>query len=383
MLKAKGSVYILAKRKDRSPAKTDGKKKQWSKKKNIAAGIIGAAAAATVAVIVLIIAFDLGPVFPIPSTDEQAMVVGTVAGFEVRYEELYYITATNKLSLDRKYGEYSTLTEDKKAQYDAELESAVMDDIKSNYVILSLCRKYGVDTDSRDVRKYVNDSVKSLVNNEFGGKKYYKKWLADNDLSDSFLRLVYKVNYLEAALVDELAARGDIKYNGDNLKEFVDFIVEDESYVKIIHAYYPRTEYANGKSAEENAEAALALIEAADTDEQRYSAMKSAIGNAPSVPGYSTFGSDFYITYGQMHKDYEDVAFSLDEYEASGILELEEGYYILMRVPKLRDEVGIRADDFLGNYEYAVLKQIADEQRKNISFVGNDYFSSLKLAELD
>ena len=64
------------------------------------------------------------------------------------------------------------------------------------------------------------------------------------------------------------------------------------------------------------------------------------------------------------------------------MLELEEGYYILMRVPKDRDQIGLRASEFLGNYRYAVVKQLADAHKKEIAFDGNDYFDSLELLDI-
>ena len=352
-------------------------------KKAIAAWIIGAAALATAIVLVLVFAFDLGPVRPIESTEEQARVVGTVAGFEVRYEELLYVTSINRVSLDVKYGKYDTLSADDKKAYDDELKALVMDDIKSNYAILSLCREYGVDTDSKEARDFVNDSIESLVD-EIGGKGKYREWLEKNHLTDAFLRLMYKVSYLEGALVQKLTEGGkEIKYSEANLGEFVNFVLEDESYVKVIHAFYPKDwSYSNGKSAQQNAAAAFEEIQSAVTKSDRFSKMKSAIGQAPFVSGYSVMGSDYYVTYGQMHEDYESIAFSLGEYEASSVLELEEGYYILMSVPKEKDEIGPRAVEFLTNYRYAVLKRLADEEREQISFVGNEYFGTLELANI-
>ena len=341
------------------------------------------AALATVIVLVLIFVFDLGPVQPIESTEEQARVVGTVADFEVRYEELRYITLTNRADLDSKYGRYDTLSDGDKAIYEAELEALVLEDVKNNYAVLALCRKYGVDTDSRDANKYVKNAIADLVD-EIGGKAKYKEWLAKNNLTDSFLRLMYKVAYLETALVDKLTADGtEIEYNEDNLYDFVQFICNDDSYVKVIHAFYPKDwEYSDGRDAKAHADEAYANISAEKTDKNRFSVMKSEIGYAPFVSGYSVMGSDYYVTYGQMHKDYESIAFSLDEYDAGEVLELEEGYYIIMRVPKEIEEVGLRAKEFLGNYRYAVVKQLSDEQKKNMSFEGNGIFDSMNLLDI-
>ena len=176
-------------------AAPSSKKPFDSKKKKIAAGVIGAAILATVIVLVLVFVFDLGPVQPIESTEEEARIVGTIAGFDVKYEELRYITLTNRADLDAKYGKYDTLSDSDKALYKAELESLVLEDLKSNYAVLALCEKYGVDADSRDAKKHVNNAVSDFVD-EIGGKAKYKEWLAKNNLTDSFLRLMYKVGYI-------------------------------------------------------------------------------------------------------------------------------------------------------------------------------------------
>ena len=84
-----------------------------------------------------------------------------------------------------------------------------------------------------------------------------------------------------------------------------------------------------------------------------------------------------------MHDDYEDAAFSLGEYGISEVLELEEGYYIIMRVPKEGDEVAPRAYEFIDDYRYAVLNQIEDEQNDKIAFIGNDFFDGMALIGIE
>lgn len=361
-----------------------GEKKKWSKKRKIALGVIIAGILATVAFVVMIFVFDLGPVRPIASTEEEAKVVGTCAGFEVRYEELRYVTHLHRATLDKKYGEYSTLTADKRAEYENELDRLVRSDLENNYAILSLCQKYGVDTDSKEADEYVDDAIVSLVD-EIGGKKEYRAWLQENKLTDSFLRLMYKVSYLEIALVEKLSENGDqMKYSTANLDDFVKYVMDEDDYVKVIHAYYPNDfKYSDGRDAKAHAADALATILNAEDDEERFSLMRSAIGSAPFVAGYSVTGTDYYITSGQMHKDYEAIAFSLEEYGVGELVELDEGYYIIMRVPKVRDEVAPRAYELIEYYEYAVLKKLVEEQKALIAFEPDGYFATLTLAEIE
>ena len=364
--------------------KNDTKKGGWTKKKTVAAVIIGVSFLALIIFAVMVFVFDLGPIREIKSSEEEAKVVGEISGYKVKFEELRYLVLLFREELDSEMGEYSSLDESGRAEYERRLREKVLEEIKSNYVILSLCDKYGVDTDNKDVRTGVNNMIEKLVK-EVGGKKEYRAWLAENNLTDALLRLIYKTEYLESVLLETLTERGDeIKYSENNIYDFISFVMEDESYIKVIHAFYPKeNEHTENWDAESRAASALERIKAAQSDEERLSAMVSEIGKAPFVAGYSVTGTDYYITYGQMHDDYEGAAFSLGEYGVSEVLELEEGYYIIMRVPKEGDEVAPRAYEFIDDYRYAVLKKIEDEQSEKIAFIGNDFFDSLALIGIE
>ncbi len=374
---------ILGNNKKTVRAMKSEKKPSLTKNKKIAIGIISAGALALAVFAVLVFVFDLGPMREIKSSEEDARVIGKCDGYDVRHEELRYLTLLYRAELDGEMGEYSTLSAEDRASYENALESRVLTAIKNRYAVLSLCDKYDIDTNSSEVRKYVRDSIESLAD-ELGGRNEYISWLDENNLTDALIRSIYKAEYLEMFLLEELTKRGDeIKYSDSNLDDFVKFIMEDESYIKVIHAYYPKEhQYIDTSGMKERAENALAQIKSAKNDEDRLSYMSSAIGQAPFVPGYSVTGSDYYITYGQMNENYERMAYSLDEYAVGDVLELEEGYYIIMRVPKVRDEVAPRAYELIDQYRYAVLKQLVDKQKDNISFDGNDYFKSINLIEI-
>ena len=369
----------------RKPVSRKGESGKKSKKKIIAASIIIAGFLALIAFAVMIFIFDIGPVREIKSSEEEAKVVGSVSGFEVKYEELRYITLLYRAELDSDMGKYETLSDERKAEYEKALEEKVLEEIKSNYVVLSLCKKYGVDIDTRECRSAVNESIESLVD-ELGGKKEYKAWLSENKLTDALIRLMYKVHYLESALLEKLSAdKTEIKYTTANLGDFIDFVMEDESYAKVIHVFYPREHdlYAQrGSDMRSEALAAYERLCSAEDDEERYEIMRTAIGKAPAVSGYSTFGFGSYITYGQMPEAYETAAFSLGDYGISGIIEQQEGCYIIMRLPKDEDEVARNAYEYIEYYRYAVLKGLEDAQKEAIKFEENEYFDSIRLVEI-
>ncbi len=368
--------------------KPEGAKKkfEWNKKKIAALSIIGAGVLAAVIFAVIFVTLELGSIRPIKSTDAEARIVGNIGEYEVRYEELRFLTLVNRKTLDGKYGEYDKLSTEEKKAYDNELMALVLEDIKSNYVIFSLCEKYGIDTDTRDMRKYIDEQIDSFVKDELkGGKREYTDFLEKNSLTDSFLRLMYKADYLENKLFEKLVAdKNEVKYNDSNLPEFVTYALDSEAYVKAIHAYYPKdSDKHDPVKMRADAEAALAALLNESDAEERYSLMKSTIGKAPFVAGFSTTGTDYYFTYEQMDERYEKAVFALSDYEVSNeIIETEDGYYVIMRVPKVKDEIAKRAYELVEQYQYSVLKQIERSHRSEMSFNGNEYFSSLKLSEI-
>ena len=361
----------------------------WTKKRKIAAAIIGASVLAVLIFAIIILVMQIGTVRPIKSTDEEAKVVGTVAGFDVRYEELRYITLTCREQLNAEFGiEYDRLDVEGRARYEAALVSMVENKIKSNYVILSLCQKYGIAIDSKSADNYVSEQLQALVDEELGGSvKNYRDWLAENHLTDSFVRLMYKVDYLEAQLLDKfIEDKIGIEYDNKNKAQFVDYVMSGGDYVKTIHAFYPH-EHPNSANTAYNAYsravAALDKLQAIENGEERFEQMRTEIGKAPFVQGFSVTGSDYYFTYGQMSEKYESEAFALDIYGVGDLIRTDDGYYVIMRVPMVEDEVKMRANELLSQYQYAVLKRAEDEKRAEMSFDGNEYFDGLSLIDIE
>ena len=356
---------------------------KWlTKKKIIAASVVGVV---VVAAIILAVVLAFNWIRPIESTEEEARVVGTVGGFEVRYEELRYITLLHRASLDSEMGKYDELDAEGKAEYERILEERVMADVENNYVILSLCEKYGINADSNAAKSYVNDSIKNVVKTDFGGSvDKYKEWLKKNNITDSVLRLLFKVEYLEGELLQYVAENNmGIEYDEQSLPEFIDYVMDSEDWARTVHVYYPHqwdaVEDYNG--FERAKEAALNVAQIWQEGARR-DAMYSEIGRAPMIQGISTTGNGSYFTYGQMGDKYEAAAFALDEYEVSDVIETEDGYFVIMRLPKEENDVKAQVETLLSYYRYAVLKEQMDAEKEVLSFAGNEYFDSLELIDV-
>ncbi len=366
----------------------ENKKIKWTKKKIIAMSIIGAAVVAAIIFAIIVIVNGLGRVRPIKSSEQEATVVGECAGFDVRYEELRYVTIVCRAELDRELGAYGTLDSAVQAAYEKELEERVLQKLEENYAVLSLAESMGIKTDSFSLDREVQKSIEQFVNEHCNDSvEEYKTALASMNMTDSLLRFVYKVDIVEGQILDKLIEDGDrIRYSVDEPESVVDFteyVVDSGDYARTIHAYYPKkSQYIDATESLEDAKATAAALMAESNDEARYSLMCSAIGSAPFVPGISLTNDGVYFTHGQMGDAYESAAFSLDFFGTSGVVETVDGYFVIMRLEPELEGARKRVNELLAQYQYSVLYSLENEQKDNIEFVPNEYFASIRLIDI-
>ena len=207
---------------------------------------------------------------------------------------------------------------------------------------------------------------------------------------------MYKVDYLESQLLEHfIENKIGIEYDEYSLGAFAEHIMESEDWAKAIYAYYPKTSVTaehNGisytvwdaeRSLPTAKDAAMALA-AISNDGERFDYMtKSVIGRAPLVQGYSITGTGVYFTIGQMGEEFESAAFDLDIYGTSDVIEFEDGYYVVMRLPLDEEEVKKQALELLSHYRYGALKKSEDKKEAEIRFIGNEYFNGLSLIDIE
>lgn len=361
-------------------------KKSWSNKKTIAAVIIGVAIIAAIIFAILVAVFGLQRVKPIKSTKSEAAVVGECAGYEVKYEELRYVTLLCCAELDEKLGKYDELSAEERAQYENTLKELVVEKIKSNYIVLSLCDEYGIDVGSRKIDNQVQKDIEAFVDESFlGSFDSYKAAIKEMNLTDSLLRFTYKVDYLEELLLEKVVESTDlIKYDEDTIVDFTDYVMTGGDYVRTIHAYYPkRSAHVNTSNSRQRAEATASALASIADDDERYLAMCSAIGEAPFVAGISMTGNGIYFTYGQMGDAYESAAFALEEFGVSDVVETSDGYYVIMRLDLDEQTVKKKAREFLVQYKYVILNSLENAHAEQVTFTPNEYFSSISLIDIE
>ena len=88
--------------------------------------------------------------------------------------------------------------------------------------------------------------------------------------------------------------------------------------------------------------------------------MRDAIKNYDNEQKDTT-GDGFYFARGEMEKVYEDAAFALvNDYDASGVVETEDGYYIIMRMPLDQTYVNRNLDKLKSSIYFAKLNALVE-----------------------
>lgn len=341
--------------------------------------------------LLLLLAFLVGcasKIKPVESTEQEMRVIGKCDEYDIYYEELRFVTATYKKTLEQKYGKGIWDDPSKAQKYRAELEELVLENLKANYAILAGCQNMFIDTKDAEIDAYVQEQIEILVNQSeaeggFGGSfDAYLEWLEQNKLTDHYLRFIYRTGYLESAMYYAAVDGGLFEYNEKNYPDFVDYVLYSGDYVRTIHVYIPVEDQSKRDEYYESAQSIADALAACTDDDERYSLMGEYIGSSVNKDMTIT-ESGYYFTYNEMGEEYENAAFALEEYQASDVVEYGDGYYVIMRMPVEELYVLMYGNQLLQYYQSAKLGAYEDGIKENMIVELNEYGKSLDLVNLE
>ncbi|MBQ2806180.1 MAG: SurA N-terminal domain-containing protein [Clostridia bacterium] len=329
-----------------------------------------------------------GKIKPVESTEQEMRVVGTCDGYSIYYEELRFVASTYKKMLENKYGEGIWEDAAKTEKHRGELEELVLENLKANYAILTGCQNLFVKTEDKEIDDYVQEQIENLVNQSedqggFGGDfDAYLAWLAENDLTDHYLRFIYRTGYLESAMYYAAIEAELFAYSEKNYSDFLDYVLEGVDYARTIHVYIPIEDQSKTDEYFDTARRIADELAACTDDDERYSLMCSHIGSAVNKD-LSITEAGYYFTHNEMGEEYEAAAFALSEYETSGVVEYGGGYYVIMRMPIEELYVLMYGEQLLQYYQSAQIGLYEDGIKENMKVELNEYGLSLDLVNLD
>ena len=308
-------------------------------------------------------------------------VVGTVGSYEVYYEELRCFTMQYKDLMASQYG--ADIWENKATaeKYLPELREWVYSSIAANYTVLSLCdddllKLNGtklVDINSDEIQSVVNGRIEEMIASYEGGKSEYKQDLKDNYLTEDLYRFIVGLGVCESALFNYYCNLGLVD---DSDQAVIDYIYE--KFIRTVHVYIGNNA---GDSVEENRRLANALKLKIDNGEDIDEIIKNYSEDQTFDPEIG-----IYFTHNTYPEEYERVAFALEEYSVSDVIETSSGFYIIKRLA-LDDEYVAESyyseDVDLKNVALlAMFDDAAAARKPKLTFSPNEYGSSIDLIKM-
>lgn len=312
---------------------------------------------------------------------QDRKTVATCNGFDIPYEELVFLTTLYKNSLAFSYGEDIWDDPATAEQYRDELETLVMENLNENYLILSTCKYLSIDTNSSLVEEYVDQQMKEILQLDYNGDK--KKMLEDfeaDGLTEHYMRFLIGVEYLQSSIYYTLLEADLYDFSTDNIGEFIDYVMESENYARTIHYYVRNDEGDDVEANRAKAQNVVDKIREAATYTERIDRMHTFMKYSEDTQMVSKNG--YYFTLGEMEEAYETAAFALRSTEVSDVIELNDGFFVIMRLDPEQDYVTTNVQTLLQNYQSAAMGAYIQRFEKDCQVVMNEYGKSLDLLNL-
>lgn len=302
----------------------------------------------------------------------EQTVIGTCAGYDVLYEELRYVTLTYKDLFEDTYGEGIWDSPESAAQYRAELEETVWRVMLNNYAVLAACQYYmpHVTADNETINKSIDQQIEDTIES-YGGKKAFRQELESMHMTENFLRFCLLVAAMENELLYVLTDDLGLIYR--DAAEFLDWI-EQGNAVYVQHVFIRNDK---GDSVEAN----RALAEQIRADLSTGTPIDVYVGSSANEDLSNT--APYYLVRDVYTKVMEDAAFALEqEGDVSDVIEVEDGFYVLVRMPWDDARLLAQSSHLLNSYQWAKVEQIADDYKDRISIELNEFGKSIDLLSI-
>lgn len=308
---------------------------------------------------------------PIESTEEESAIVGNIESYAVKYEELRYITMMYKSKLEDAYGDGIWENAETAELYRDVLEKEVASAIKHDCAVVKLANGVGYGLGSSAVGEYVDGFLEELVD-ELGGMRAYKKYLKENYMTDSFLRLTVSTDYLENVIRYAYIELGLIS---DDVNEIYEMIMDGNIYIRTAHIFISATK--DGRSDSESralAEEAYLALQNGDTF--------SSVMERYNEDGDMNADEGMYFLEGEVDSLYADTAKGLGYREYSGVISTGGGYVIVRRLKPDAQYVMLNISTLMEQYQFYEISREISECQDKLVFTPNDLFNSIDLTKM-
>ncbi len=288
-------------------------------------------------------------------TPRANQVVAKAGNVKILYDELYYI-ANNGLAQMRADAGDTPLEESVLRE---KLTAFVWENLLTKEVALrSIGYDYDIDVLKGDIAEQVNAQLADIIDKNFEGKtSAYVESLDQSYVTDRYVRLYIGVeDYLPTAIVKAMMETGELDVSDETAMA----TIRGEQFLRTVHVFIGKNDGIFDDRDKAHAEGIYNKLIAITDDGDRYAAMREEIGGAYNTDFSDTTGHGYYFAKGEMAGAYEEAAFALEEYGVSPVVETEDGYYVIMRMPKEESYIREHFETLKGKTYFITLNSMVD-----------------------
>lgn len=300
-------------------------------------------------------------------------VVATAGGVDIYYDELYYLAMNRIRERREELGEGALESAGEREALAAFVRENLM---SKTHALISVGYDYGIDLTKGDIADEVQSEMDDILKNTFGDdRKAYIRSLNEDYLTDRYVRqYIGAEEFLATEIILAMLEKGEI----DDSEETANRVIHSDEIIRTVQVFLDKSDAANTR---ELAESIHAEIAAAENDDARYDAMRRAIAGKYN-DDFADVGNGYYFLRGEMDTAYEKAAFKLANYEVSGVVETEDGYYIIMRLPKSEEYITSHYQELKEKSYIVQLNQKVDERFAGMHLEMTKFGASLDVCSL-
>jgi len=293
----------------------------------------------------------------------SSKTVMTVGGYKVSEDLLRYFVLNYKNGYDEiDPSEFSNNAELKERLYENTIDS-----LKEMIVYERLAKHHGISLTSSE-KKEVKAQVAAVAENYLTDAEY-KAALKKNFMTEDVLYEVYRINALCDKLYNYLTDEytGIFRYDDATVQKEID----DGNFFSAQHILLIFNSEKEKTEVRAAIEAIKARLEAGESMLSVYEDIKSDYGSEELY--FETYD---IFTYTEMNKTFEDALIKTEIGAYSDIVEYDDGYQIIKRMPVSDDYVDKNFDTVVAKYLSRVFFNYVDEYKATLEVKLSEKYAS-------
>jgi parvulin-like peptidyl-prolyl isomerase len=223
--------------------------------------------------------------------------------------------------------------------------------------------------DDEEIQEAIQEQVDQTAS-DLGGKKQYFEYLNSYSITDHLFRFTLGVGICENELYIAYTKNlGLIDTDDESVMQHI-----DDEFVRTKHIFIQNDE---GEDIEKNRADAQTVRDKLASGED----IDDYIGTKYNQDPYIT-ADGYYFTDGEMKEEYENAAFALDIGGVSDVVEVENGFFVIVRLALEDEYIVNHFDELKEQYIYSVFSKFIKEKKENISITLNEYGQSIDFSAI-